>query len=73
VFQHTDLTYFSKQEAWDIIPDEIKKYVWTCRNPQYKINRQTLDYWCADACGECRSCQEAAGLGLSKYLILKDL
>jgi hypothetical protein len=68
-----DGRYLTKQEAWDIIPEGVREFVWTCRNPSYNINRKTFQRWCAVACGECRSCEEAAHLPLSNHIILTEI
>lgn len=72
VFRSEDGSFLTKSQAWEIIPNDIREFVWTCRRPIYKINRKTWKNWCADACGECRSCKEASHLPLTKWLILTD-
>ncbi len=50
----TPVVDLTKQQIWEILPDDIRNSTWSCRRPHYQSldNQQTI----AQPCGSCHAC-----------------
>ena len=45
---------FSKQELWEMLPEWVRRHVWSCRRPLYNSQGEPK------ACGRCITCKDMA-------------
>jgi len=48
--------HLTKQQVWDMLPDDLRGMAWSCRRPLY-INDQAF------ICKECKTCKQIAAFG----------
>lgn len=64
VFRDKDGRFFDKQGAWDIIPNQVKPLIWSCRRPEYGGLGPTR-------CNRCETCRELNKLEPPAQQLLK--
>jgi hypothetical protein len=58
----------TRAELWHMLPEKIRKHVWSCRKPQFDMKAEA--YW---PCGKCRTCREFDAEGVAHPSVRKAM